>query len=87
RNARNAQGKVSAAALIQAAALGDLHVGQAGISPKHHLVLENRGGATLTDILTLASLIQETIQTRFGIRLEIEPQQLTPLIHAPNPNG
>ena len=86
-NARNAQGKVSAAALIQAAALGDLHVGQAGISPKHHLVLENRGGATLTDILTLASLIQETIQTRFGIRLEIEPQQLTPLIHAPNPNG
>jgi UDP-N-acetylenolpyruvoylglucosamine reductase len=50
-------------------------------------VLENRGGATLTDILTLASLIQETIQTRFGIRLEIEPQQLTPLIHAPNPNG
>ena len=86
-NAKNAQGKVSAAALIQAAGLGDLCVGQAGISPKHHLVLENRGGATLTEILALASVIQETVLTRFGIALEIEPQQLTRLIHAPQPQG
>lgn len=82
-NTRNAQGKVSAAALIQAAALSNLSVGQAGISPKHHLVLENRGGATLHDILTLAGLIQDNIKARFGITLEIEPQQLTQLIHAP----
>ena len=87
RIARNAQGKVSAAALIQAAGLGDLSVGQAGISPRHHLVLENRGGATLTDILTLASFIQDRVKTRFGIGLEIEPQQLTQLVHAPNPKG
>jgi len=87
RNAGNAQGKVSAAALIQAAGLGDLSVGQAGISPRHHLVLENRGGATLTDILTLASFIQDRVKTRFGIGLEIEPQQLTQLVHAPNPKG
>jgi UDP-N-acetylmuramate dehydrogenase len=86
-NTRSAQGKVSAAALIQAAELGDLSVGQAGISPKHHLVLENRGGATLTDILTLAHLIQEKVERRFGVTLEIEPQHLTQLIHAPNPKG
>ena len=82
-SAGTAQGKVSAAALIQAAALGDLRVGNAGISPKHHLVIENRGGATLNDIMTLAQLIQEKVQTRFGIDLEIEPQPLTPLYHAP----
>jgi len=32
-----------------------------------------KGGATAAEILTLATTIMETVESRFGLRLEMEP--------------
>jgi UDP-N-acetylmuramate dehydrogenase len=54
-------------------------VGAAGISSKHTLALVNRGdrggrdSASATEILDLAGRIAEAVESRFGIRLEMEP--------------
>jgi UDP-N-acetylmuramate dehydrogenase len=47
--------------------------GAAGISSRHTLALINRGGAKAAEILALASQIRDAVETRFGIRLEMEP--------------
>lgn len=44
-----------------------------GIHAKQSLVLVNRGGATADDVLGLAARIQQSVQERFGVELEIEP--------------
>jgi UDP-N-acetylmuramate dehydrogenase len=51
-------------------------LGEAGISSRHTLALINRGHATFADIVTLRTLIVQTVQTRFGITLEQEPVEL-----------
>ena len=43
---------------------------------KQALVLVNLGGARGGDIMTLARDIQEDIERRFGLQLEMEPQLL-----------
>ncbi|MBW7886819.1 MAG: UDP-N-acetylmuramate dehydrogenase [Bacteroidetes bacterium] len=43
----------------------------AGISENHSLALVNRGGTT-KDLLNLAKEIQEGVQEKFGVRLELE---------------
>jgi UDP-N-acetylmuramate dehydrogenase len=48
----------------------------AGISSRHTLALINRGGATAEEILALAREIAETVETKFGIRLEMEPEMI-----------
>lgn len=48
-------------------------LGQAGISARHTLALINRGGATATNVVVLRDRIVQTVQDRFGIRLEQEP--------------
>ncbi len=48
-------------------------IGQAGISARHTLALINRGGARACDLVALRDHIVETVQARFGIRLEQEP--------------
>ena len=47
--------------------------GAAAISTRHTLALVNRGGATAAAIAALAEEIQATVETQFGIRLEMEP--------------
>ncbi|MGH9605131.1 MAG: UDP-N-acetylmuramate dehydrogenase [Terracidiphilus sp.] len=47
--------------------------GGAAISSKHMLALVNRDGATAAEILALAGEIAAAVETRFGIRLEVEP--------------
>jgi UDP-N-acetylmuramate dehydrogenase len=66
--------KLSAAWLIEACGFRGLRVGDAGISAQHALVLVNHGKATGAELLALARQVAETVEQRFGIRLEPEPR-------------
>ncbi len=68
--------KLSAGWLIEQAGWKGKHLGPAGVSSQHALVLVNLGGATARDILRLAQAIRQDVQTRFGVALEIEPRCL-----------
>lgn len=71
--------KVPAAWLIEQAGFAKGYaLGRAGISSRHTLALVNRGdnegrGASAAEILALAEKIRETVEERFGLRLEMEP--------------
>lgn len=78
------QVKLSAAWLIERAGfskgfgLGDddgyaAAEGRASLSTKHTLAVTNRGGATTSDLLSVARLVRDGVEARFGIRLEPEP--------------
>ena len=66
--------KVPAAWLIEQAGFAKgFRLGSAGISSRHTLALVNLGGASAEEILDLARRIGDTVETRLGIRLELEP--------------
>ncbi len=71
--------KLSAAWLIEEAGFyRGYRLGRAGISRRHTLAIVNygdadEGGATAAEILALAGQIGDAVETRFGIRLEMEP--------------
>jgi len=66
--------KVPAAWLIEHAGFHKGYAfGAAGVSSRHTLALVNRGGATAEAVLALAHAIATAVETRFGIRLEMEP--------------
>jgi UDP-N-acetylmuramate dehydrogenase len=66
--------KTSAAWLIERAGFHRGHGnGRVGISTKHTLALVNRGGATTTELMTLAHEIAAGVHERFGIHLAPEP--------------
>jgi UDP-N-acetylmuramate dehydrogenase len=46
---------------------------RAALSGKHTLALTNRGGATATDLVTLAREVRDGVRERFGIELVTEP--------------
>ncbi len=48
--------------------------GRAAVHDRHALVLVNRGGATGAEVLALASAVRDSVQQRFGVALETEPQ-------------
>jgi UDP-N-acetylmuramate dehydrogenase len=65
--------KVPAAWLIEKAGFHKgLVRGGVGTSRKHALALVNRGGGTTRELLALAREIRDTVQARFGVRLEPE---------------
>jgi UDP-N-acetylmuramate dehydrogenase len=65
--------KISAAWLIEKSGFSKGYMKNgAGISGKHTLALVNRGG-TAEALLALAKEIQESVEKKFSIRLEIEP--------------
>ena len=69
--------KVPAAWLIEQAGFQKGYVlGSAAVSSRHTLALTNRGGATAGEILALAEEITAAVESRFGIRLEMEPVRL-----------
>jgi UDP-N-acetylmuramate dehydrogenase len=69
--------KVPAAWLIEQAGFAKGYaLGAAGVSSRHTLALINRGGASAAEILALAGQITAAVETRFGIRLEMEPVRL-----------
>jgi UDP-N-acetylmuramate dehydrogenase len=47
--------------------------GDAGVHTDHALVLVNHGQAGGAQLLDLARRIQDSVQQRFGVRLEAEP--------------
>jgi UDP-N-acetylmuramate dehydrogenase len=58
--------------LIDEAGLKGVSVGDAQVSRRHANFIINRGRATADDVLSLKTLIEETVWRRFGIRLQPE---------------
>lgn len=65
-------GVVPTGHLNEICGLKGLRVGNAQVSEKHANFLVNLGGATATDIRTLASLVKASIRDRFGVEIEEE---------------
>ena len=69
--------KLSAAWLIEQAGFPRGYSrGAAGISSRHTLALVNRGGAKASEILALAAEIAQGVESRFSVRLQMEPERL-----------
>lgn len=64
--------KVPAAWLIEQAGWKGYRKGDAGVSPKHALVLVNYGQATGEEIVSIAHQIIKSVRNKFDIRLEPE---------------
>ena len=66
--------KLSAAWLIEGCGWRGHRDGDAGISAQHALVLVNHGDASGTELLALARRVADSVEQRFGVRLEPEPR-------------
>jgi UDP-N-acetylmuramate dehydrogenase len=64
--------KIPAAWLIEQAGWKGRREGDAGVHREHALVLVNHGQASGAELLQLAEHISDSVQQRFGIRLEPE---------------
>ena len=67
-----AAGVVPAGFLSEACGLKGLRVGGAGVSQEHANFLINAGGATASDLRTLAGQVKAAVYARFGVTLEEE---------------
>lgn len=68
------ESKLSAAWLIEQCGWKGRSMGGAAVSDQHALVLVNQEHATGRDLLMLADAIRESVQNRFGIKLQTEPR-------------
>jgi UDP-N-acetylmuramate dehydrogenase len=66
--------KLSAAWLIESCGWRGHRDGDAGISAQHALVLVNHGNASGAELLALARRVADSVERRFGVRLEPEPR-------------
>jgi UDP-N-acetylmuramate dehydrogenase len=66
--------KVSTAFLVEVCGLRGYRIGGVQVNETQPLVLVNRGGATARDVMSLARKVRQTIFTRTGIALSIEPE-------------
>ncbi len=64
--------KLSAAWLIESCGWKGARDGDAGVDTRHALVLVNHGQATGAQLLGLAARIRDSVEERFGVRLEAE---------------
>ena len=71
-SAGSARCKLPAAWLIEQCGWKGKRRGDAGVAAQHALVLVNHGLATGRELLTLAGDIQDSVEQRFGIRLQPE---------------
>jgi UDP-N-acetylmuramate dehydrogenase len=58
--------------LIEAAGLKGYRIGQAQISELHANFFQNLGGATAAEMTALIEAAQETVEVKFGVKLELE---------------
>lgn len=70
--AMRAQDTVPAGKLIQASGCTDMRVGGAAITRRHGNILVNTGGATASDVRTLADQIRAQVLSAFGVVLQEE---------------
>ncbi len=68
------QFKLAAAWLIDQAGWKGHRAGNVGVHQQQALVLINYGGATGTEILALAAVIQASVLAKFSVSLELEPR-------------
>ena len=66
--------KVSAAWMIESCGWKGFRDGDAGVAESHALVLVNHGRATGAQLLSLARRVADSVQERFGVRIEPEPK-------------
>jgi UDP-N-acetylmuramate dehydrogenase len=67
----------SAGYLIEAAGWKGRNIGDAEVSAKHANFIINKGRAKAEDVLQLIRLIQEDIESKFGIKLQTEIRVIT----------
>lgn len=67
--------KVPAAWLIEQSGCKQLQRGGLATHRQQPLVIVNRGGATLDQLLAFAGELSEAVHAQFGVALEIEPQR------------
>ena len=65
-----------AGTLIEECGLKGRRIGGAAVSEKHAGFIVNEGGATCDDVRRLIALIQETVLSRTGVRLECEVKMI-----------
>ena len=68
--------KIAAGWLIEQAGWKGKALGPVGMYAEQALVMVNQGGATRADVDQLAETVRTEVETRFGISLEIEPEQV-----------
>jgi UDP-N-acetylmuramate dehydrogenase len=66
--------KLSAAWLIERCGWRGRRAGDAGIAAQHALVLVNHGHASGAELVALARRVAQSVEQRFGVRLEPEPR-------------
>ena len=64
--------KLAAGWMIEQAGQKGHSIGGAQVYPKQCLVITNRGDASASDVARLADFVADSVQSRFGIRLERE---------------
>lgn len=69
---RRAEGPRTAGQLVEAAGLKGTRVGGAEVSPMHANYIVNTGDATAADVRALIEKVRDTVDERFGVRLETE---------------
>ena len=81
--AGNDKRKISAAWMIEHCGWKGRSIGPAAVSDQHALVLINKGNASGGEILILANAIGESVQDRFGVKLQAEPRIIQPTVNKP----
>ncbi len=75
---KQADGPRTAGQLVEAAGLKGRRLGGAEVSPMHANYIVNTGGATAADVRGLLADVRETVEDRFGVRLEAEVKIIGP---------
>lgn len=67
-------GKIAAGYFLEQVGAKDRRVGGAAVADYHGNLIYNAGGATAADVWTLATQLQQEVQSKFGIKLIPEVQ-------------